>query len=1115
MGSQSHYELLLSRLDAFIRKFYLNRLIRGVLFTAAAVVSVYLLFSFLEYRFYFSTGVRKVLFWGFLGGTGYAVVRFILTPLLKYYRLGKTISHKDAARIIGDHFGDIQDKLLNILELREQATSAEHTALIEAGINQKIEKIRPIPFTMAIDLAKNRKYLKYALPPLAVLVFVVFAAPNVLKDSNLRLLKNNRHFEREAPFQFNVEHNALEVVQYEDFTLKLRITGQILPELVAIVTPTGTYTMQKDGPDAYSYVFNKVAADTRFHFVANGFGSRDYDLKVVPKPTLLNFDVQINYPDYTGLKDTKLDNSGDLLVPEGTQLNWIFNTENTDRIELFFADQKSQAKRDGNDRYTAERRAMQSELYKIGIANERVYASDTISYTITVIPDAHPQITAEQYIDSTDDKYLYFLGEISDDYGIRNLKFHYTIEGRDNDDNFFTHEENETALSTSQNKNDKFTHAFDLRAKNLLPGDRVTYYFEVWDNDGVHGSKSTRTATMQYVVPSLEELQDIKDENNENIKKELDDILDDLKDVQKQTDKLEEKFIEKKELNWEDKKQVENLLQKNQNIQQQVKELQQEFQKNLELQKDYLEPDPQLLEKQEMLQEMFEEVLPEEMQKLMDEIQKLIEEMNREKGMEEMEQMQMNNEQLEQELDRMLELFKQLELEQKMNETIDKLNQLSEEQQKLSEQTEQKNSDMQKNNQEQNELNKKFDDIQKDMQEMREMNEQLEQQKDLGNTEELEKQTDQQMQQAGEQMQKNNKKQASQNQKSAAQKMQEMAKEMQSAMQQSSMEQQQEDMNALRHLIDNLVMLSVEQEDLMEEVKTMKSSNPKFVDLMARQQKIREDFTMVEDSLNALAKRVLQISTFITREVESVNQNLDKSIVEMSDRDVKESNLYQQQVMTGYNNLALMLDEVMQQMQEQMAKSMPGSQMCQKPGGNSDSQLPSMSEMQKQLNEQLQKMKGQMEKGEKPGGQQGMSKELAEMAQKQAALRQALQQLADELGGGNTEDGKLAKELQKIADQMDQTEEDIVNKRITLETIQRQEEILTRMLEAEDSERQRKQDNERQSNTAQEISRPIPPEIQEYLKKRAAELDLYKTVSPELKPFYKNLVEEYLRSITY
>ncbi|HRF75624.1 MAG TPA: hypothetical protein PLB46_03565, partial [Chitinophagales bacterium] len=149
------------------------------------------------------------------------------------------------------------------------------------------------------------------------------------------------------------------------------------------------------------------------------------------------------------------------------------------------------------------------------------------------------------------------------------------------------------------------------------------------------------------------------------------------------------------------------------------------------------------------------------------------------------------------------------------------------------------------------------------------------------------------------------------------------------------------------------------------------------------------------------------------------------------------------------------------------------------------------------------------------GGQSGMSKELAEMAQKQAMIREALEKMAKELGGGNTEDGKLAKQLQQLADQMDKTEEDIVNKQISIETLKRQEEILTRLLEAEESERKRKQDNERKSNTANEINRPVPPAIEEYLKKRNAELDLYKTVSPELKPFYKNLVEEYLRSISY
>ena len=1116
MGAEGNYQVLIGKLDAFIRKFYLNRLIRGVLYTAAVLVSAYLLFSVLEYRFYFSSSTRNVLLYGLLAGTGYMTVRFIALPLAQYYRLGKVISHKEAARIIGTHFQDIQDKLLNILELREQTgalADAASMALIEAGINQKMERIRPIPFTLAIDLRKNKKYLPYALPPLAVLVFMLFAAPNVLKDSNMRLFNPNTHFEKQAPFSFLIQSKELEVVQYDDFTLKLNMSGNVLPELVAINTPSGTYTMQKDGPDAFTYVFNKVAGDTKFYFTANGYSSKEYTLKVVPKPTLLNFNIDVNYPDYTGLKDITLQNTGDLLVPEGTQLKWTFNTEHTDRIEMFFGGQKFQAKQEDDDQYIADRRAMQNELYKIGIGNAQVYGKDTISYAISVVPDAYPQINAEQFVDSTDDKFLYFLGQVSDDYACKQLQFFYRIEGLDGDNNFYTREENKSPVAIPAVKETRFTSAFDLRAKNLQPGDRVTYYFEVWDNDGVHGSKSTRTPAMQYVVPTIDELQDIKDDNNENIKNKLDDVLKDLNDVQKQTDKIEEKLLDKKELNWEDKKQLENLLQKNQSIQEQVKDLQQEFNKNVEMQKEYLQTDPEILEKQEKLQEMFEEVLPDEMQKLMEEIQQLMEQLNREQGMEEMKKMEMNNEQLENELDRMLELFKQLELEQKMQETVDKLNELAEDQQKLAEETDQKQSNSQELQEKQEELNKQFDDIQQDMKDMQEMNEQLEQKKDLGNTEEQQKQADQQQQQASQNLKQNNKKNASQNQKSAAQKMQEMAKEMQNAMQQSGMEQQQEDMNALRRLIDNLVTLSVEQEDLMKEVKGMKSSNPKFVDLMAQQQKIKEDSKMVEDSLNALAKRIFQISSFITRELSAVNDGLAETVEQMGDREVAKSNLYQQQVMTGYNNLALMLDEVMQQMQEQMAKSMPGSQMCQKPGGSSDSQLPSMSEMQKQLNEQLNKMKGQMEQGKKPGGNQGMSQELAEMAQRQAALRQALQELAEQLGGGNTEDGKLAKQLEQIADKMDQTEEDIVNKRITQETLKRQEEILTRLLEAEESDRQRKQDNERQSNTANEINRTIPPAIEEYLKKRNAELDLYKTVSPDLKPFYKNLVEEYLRDI--
>ncbi|MBC8046360.1 MAG: DUF4175 domain-containing protein [Fimbriimonadaceae bacterium] len=1113
METNSNYSLLIQKLDAFTRKFYLNKLVRGALFFGAVVISIYLVFSFLEYNFYFSTDVRKILFYSFIAGSVVFISLWILTPLFKYFKLGKQIDHATAAKIIGAHFSQVEDKLLNILQLKETENSVASKELIEASINQKIETIKPVPFSLAINLNKNKKYLKYTLPPLAVLIFILFASPDILRDSNYRLLRNNTFFEKQAPFQFNISNKTLEVIQYNDYELNIKITGEALPDNVMVETSTGSYNMIKNSADEFSFTFNKVPSNTEFNLIANGFNSKEYTLEVIPKPAIINFDVRLNYPDYTRKKDEILKNAGDMIIPEGTDVSWIFNTENTELIDLIFPAEKTKATRDGKNNFSFSKKIFNNQLYKISIANNRIISNDTIQYSIDVIPDAYPQINVQQFADSTDDKFLFFAGEINDDYGFKNLQFHYLLEGTDVKGNTFTKKEGDEKISfINTSLKNPFNYAFDLHQYSLQPGDRVTYFFEVWDNDGVHGSKSTRSSALQYIVPTKEELEEIREESNEEIKNSLEDVLSELDAIKKETEEMQDKLLEKKELNWDDKKKLENLLQRQNNAQQQIEDLKKEFEKNLSMQKEYMEPNPEILEKQEQLQEMFEEVLTDEMKKLYEEIQKLLEELTKEQSLEQMQEMNMNNEQLEKELDRMLELFKQLEMEQKMQETVDKLNELAKEQENASEQTENKQSEKEQNIENQEDISKKFDEIQEDIDKLEEMNKELEDQKDLENTEQSEQQVEEEQQKASEQLQQSQKKQASQSQKNASQKMKEMAQNMQNQMQQMQMQQQQEDMNALRQLLDNLIKLSVDQESLMDELKNTKTNNPKYVDLMANQQKIKEDNKIVEDSLYALAKRVFQISSTITREMESVNNNIDKSLSQLSERSINQANMYQQLTMTSYNNLALLLDEVMQQMQQQMAQSMPGSQMCQKPGG--ESQLPSMGEMQKQLNEQLKKMKGEMENGQQKGSKEGMSKELAEMAAKQAAIRDALQQMAKELGGGNTEDGKLAKQLQQIAEKMDQTEEDIVNKLLSDEMLKRQQDILTRLLEAADSERERKTDNERQSNTAKEVNRELPPAIEEYIKKRNSEIDLFKTMSPELKPFYKNLVEEYFRSIS-
>ncbi len=1112
--SESNYALLIQKLDAFIRRYYLNQMVRGGLYTLAIVLSAYLLFSILEYYFYFPPALRKVLFYGWLLMAIAGLFMWVIQPLLRFLRLGKIIDYSTAGRIIGDHFANVEDKLLNILQLRSQSATAQDKSLIEASINQKIAAIQLVPFREAIDIRKNKKYLPFAIPPVAVLLFLLFAAPNVLVDSNYRLIRNNRYFEKEAPFRFRINNTALEVPQYENFELSVDVGGNVIPAAVSIITPTGTYPMEATGPGAFTYTFRKIPADVRFRLEANGFSSASYTLSVIPLPSLQQFSIRANYPDYTGKKDEVFTNTGDLTVPEGTTITWEFSTAHTNSVEIFLPDSNIMAGRSGKDQFEAAYRFRTGGRYAISVANEQLKGADTLAYFMQVLPDAYPQISVQQASDSTDEKYLFFMGEASDDYGFTRGGFYYKVE-RSGESGASTVVDAGNEKITLDNKGTQagFVHAWDMGQLALQPGDRVNYYFEVWDNDGVNGPKSARSAMMQYRIPGKEELKEMRDAANASVQSGLEKVLEELRDIRKETAAMEEKLLQQKDLNWEDKKILENLMERQQQLQEKVGELKKELQANQQMEQEYLQPEEKIMEKQRQLEELFNEVMDEEMKELYKELQELMEQLNKEQSLEQMEEMDINNEQLEQELDRMLELFKQLQLEEKMQEAINALEELAKEQEQVSEETKDKASDMMDNIDKQDDINQKFEDIKKDLEEIGDLNESLEQPKEMGEMEQQQQEIGEKLDESKKQLMDNKRKQASEEQKSAAEKMQQMAEQMQQQMSQQQQEQQQEDMESLQRLLDNLLRLSIDQEDLMYAFRNTGNNQPRYVELMEEQQRIKEDTRMVEDSLIALSKRVMQISTFITREMAAVNKNLEGSLEALHERTTDRANVYQQYAMTSYNNLALMLDEVMQQMQQQMAQSMPGSQMCQKPGG--ESQLPSMSEMQKQLNEQLQKMKGQMNEGPKPGERNGMSQQLAETARKQAALREALQKMAEELGGGNTEDGKLAKQLQEIAEQMDKTEEDIVNKRLTEATLRRQQDILTRLLEATDAERERKQDKERQSNTAQETPREMPPALEEYLRKRQAELDLYKTVAPELKPFYQNLVEEYFRSISF
>lgn len=1117
------HQFLITKLDAFIRRYYKDRLIRGGLYAAGLLVGAFLLVALLEHFGRFNSLARTLLFWGFLAAAALVLVRFVVVPLVKLFRLGPVITHAEAARIIGAHFSEVRDKLLNTLQLREQAqVLPERRALIEASIAQRSRELGPVPFAQAIDLRRNTRYLRYALPPLLVLIVLLLAAPSLIKDPARRLIDHGTDFVPEAPFRFLV-NDTLVVPEQEDFELLVEVRGEVLPQQVELLAGGTRIPLVRQDAAHFTHRFRNVQGPIAFRLGAEGFTSEEHVLTTLPNPLLLDFALQLDYPAYLGRKNERVLNTGDVTVPAGTRITWSVNTRSADRLLLAFDDSTHVLLEQGDGRFTGQRRMLRPRSYQMTPAIGERTSARSLRYRIEVVPDLYPTIEVEERADSLALKHLYFTGRIGDDHGFRRLAFQYRVASG-GDSLAADQREGSIVLGLDPaTTRQAFYHEWDLQGVKLMPGDRLEYWFEVWDNDGVNGSKSARTGVKVFAAPTLKELSERQDQDADQIKEALQEGIREAQELQRDLDRMRREMLDKKELDWQDKQRLENTLQRQQELQQRIERTTEQLRQSQQFQQEFQPMNEELLQKQEQLQELFENVLSEEMKELYRQMEELLEKLDKEALEERMEEMKLDQEDIEKELDRSLELFKQLEVEQQAEDIARQLEELAEEQKHLAEESNEGEKSAEELAEEQAELDRKFDDIREQLDELEKKNSELENPLELPDTEQKEQSIDEQQQQSQEQLQQGQKKKAGDSQQQAGEQMEQLAFEMRSSMQSAEQEQQEEDMDALRQLLENIVQLSFDQERVMDDLDATRPRDPRYVDVGREQKKLRDDARVVEDSLFALSKRIPQLQSMVNREMNAVNENMDQAVDLISDSRGNERQKpvaaeRQQRAMTSLNNLALLLDEALQQMMQQMAQQMPGTGSCNKPGGTGSGKgkKPSMAKMkamQEALNKQLEEMRKGQQKGPKPGdknegsqGMPGMSKQLAQMAAQQAAIRKELQRMSQEL---NKDGSGAGNALNKLAQEMEQTEKDIVNRRIDQETLERQKDILVRLLEAEKAERERELDQQRTSNEGRETPHEDPARFFEYQQRKQRETELLRTVPPGLKPYYRQRVNDY------
>ncbi|MDD3740187.1 MAG: hypothetical protein PHH30_03010 [Bacteroidales bacterium] len=1093
------YYILLDKLDAFIKKYYINKILRGIILSASIYLAWYLIIVIAEYLGRFSSPFRTILF--FISALCFVVVfiRMILIPVLNLFKIGKIINYKQASRIIGDHFPDIADKLQNTLELKDLAVqNNEFNDIIIASINQRTENLRPVLFVSAIKLNKNIKYLKYLIPLSLITILIFLFWPGIMTEATERIIHFNKQYIAPAPFAFTILNDTMQVKKGEDFTIRIKAAGQYSPDQVILRYSGNDFYMEKESAEVFTYKFKNLNNDIMFSLHALDISSSEYKIDVLPGPVIIDFEIIVKAPAYTNIEEKKYRNSGDINVPVGSEVLWTFNTSNLNSLKIKFDTITIPAVKNESS-FSIKRRIIKSELYNISVSNEYFTENTGINYQLNVIPDLFPSVRVKNLIDSTDFSVIYYNGFIEDDYGFSNLSF-YCIPGEKSDTLISIN----IPYSKSINSQD-FYFAFDFSTLDVK-GRNVSYYFEVADNDRINGAKKTRTAVMEFIVPTAEDLQKLTDEANSSSEEKIDEAKDVSSKIRKDIEELQKKLINEHLSPYERNQMLQQIFDSQTKLENLMNEIQKE-QNSLQQYKEQFSKTEELMQKQQQINELFENIMDEEMKKLMEELQKLMENFDKDKFFEIAEDMKFNSEEMEKQMDNTIELLKKTEVEERLKNTVKGLEELAKEHSELSENT--KNKDLSKEEliQKQKEHEEEFDNLMDEYEKTLEKNAELKEPMDLKDYEEEMEEISKTFEQSEQELSENKSSKASKSQKQNSQNMQNMAEQMSSEMESQEMQAMQENIEDIRQVVENLITFSFDQEDILLQQKSLVNRDPKFKEYIIKQKNTFDNFNIIRDSLNAMSGRIPELGPLVNKEITDIYKNLNIIMEEMGENRRYLVEASQQSVMTSANNLALLLLELMEQMQQQMSMQMKGDGQCNNCKNNGQGKPGQMRDLQEGMKQQMQDMINQMKEGGKsPGGQQ--SEQLAKMLIQQEMMQQMLNDLMN--SGISPESAKILNDINRM---MEQNLSDIINGNITPTTINRQEQILTRLLQAENSEREREIDNKRKSNEAKDYKLSNPDKAFKEREKEIRFNELLQFSNLKLNTFYNNKYKDYLKNL--
>ncbi len=940
------------KLEAFITKYYVNRLLKGIILFVSLGLIYFLLIAFIEYMLWLDVTSRTVLFWCFVAVEIVLFFKFIVVPILKLTKISKGLTYADASLIIGKHFDEVDDKLINVLQLYE---SGEHTDLILASIEQKSAELKPIPFNFAINFKSNIKYLKYLLVPVVIFLISFFVDNNWYIKSYNRISDYKTVYVQPAPFKFVVSNSSLDAIEFEDFMLRVKVIGKSVPNDVQINYNNQTYFLTKTGEGTFEYLFTNVRKAIKFDLFSGKFSSSSYQLNFIKKPKLLDFELFIDYPSYTNKKDEVIKNSGNAFVPEGSNITWKMYTKSTSLVTLFDAD-TSYNFNANQSIFSLKKQILNEYNYSITTSNAKLKNFDALYYSIKVLKDEYPDISVEMKTDSLQTNTKHFKGVISDDYGFTNLKlYYYPIDN--------PVDINSVSIPVDNRNFSEFFYTFPNNV-SLIKGVAYELYFKITDNDQINNYKSASSKVFTFNNYTQADLNTQRLNQQNDAINSLSTSFEKLKNSKSDLEKLAQLQKEKKALNFNDKKALDNFL-KRQKQQDQIlkdfsKKLKQTLQNNVDKSNTFKDDLKKRIE-ENLEQLKKDDLLRKELKKIADKLDKS----QITKKLDELGKQQKNKKKSLQQLIELSRRFYVIQQKQKLSEEFLLLSQEQNEMVKKSNGTfNLVNHDT---------ITQKFTRLNKDLSNLKIENSKLYKPIKIPNTRSvsdaitthlnaISKDGKLVVSGVNKAKQKLLINEIIKNQNKSTQKLRKLSNALKNSSAGGggggSKEEISEDIDMLRQILDNLLLFSFDQEELMTTFKKVKDNGNNYATLLRRQKDLKQHFKHVDDSLFSLSLRQPKISEKVYAAITDVYFNMDKALSHFAENNTYNGVSNQQYTISHANELASMLSDMLDNLNNELSIGNSGGD-----GKPSDS-IPDIIISQEQLKKQFQKEKSESEDGQ-------------------------------------------------------------------------------------------------------------------------------------------------------